>query len=154
MAARRRADDDEFDDEPSARGNRRESKRSREKVFLDDGRSFVSTTRIDLNATVYATANVTSVRLRRNNRTKMKVIKWGLTAGILGAVAALATGNELWWMASAIGGVVFVLGLAWPAYYHVILGTAGSEKTAWVTNKRKYADELASAIEEAILARG
>lgn len=145
---RRRRADRERDDDDEPRGRRR----GKDLVLLNDRDAFVSTTRITLRGTTYATANVTSVKLRYDNRAKVRTINWGLVLTALGGTAGFAF-HPLWAIA-VVGVLVLIVGLCMSGWYSVILATAAGEFTGFRSQNGRFCNRLADAIEDAMLERG
>lgn len=101
-------------------------RRGREQVLLDERDAFVSTSRVEVNGTTYATANITSVAVRRGQ----------------------------WHKKMLVGGAVFVLGLLWPSRHHDRYAVCSDPAVHKITWSRRRSGELAEAINDAIVERG
>jgi len=132
-----------------------------ERTFLNEGNVYVSNTRVIINGTTYATANVTSVR------TVVTPAKKGCAVLmiVLGAVGAL--GGLTMWLGSkseAAAGpfmmwlIILAIGIAWYASqkpkYHVMLASAGGERQGLTSRDPALVSRTTAAIAEAIVFRG
>ena len=145
---RRQEREDENFDEPRQR-------RRKEVLLMDNADAFVSTTRIQLHGTIYATANITSVRLRLVPNSKVVLIVWGV-------VLMLAGGGGLYfdwpatlmWVLLVLGLALFLVGLSTRQCYQVVMATAAAEFTGYRSTDGRFCHRLVNAIENAIAERG
>jgi hypothetical protein len=118
-----------------------------EKVFLQNGDTLVTNSRINLNGTTYVTANITSV----SRFTVVPSRKIEIIAGLVG-VLLLAGGVFL--------PAIFVIGVAALIFYlrknkHIVKlsSNAGEKDALWSTDKA-FIDSVVESINNAIIYRG
>jgi hypothetical protein len=132
-----------------------------ERSFLNDGYVYVSNTRIILNGTTYATANVTSVRKHvvPPNRGCAVVLVLFSGLGVLGSLPMLLSHDgDVFWGPFILCAVLLAVGVLWfravtPAY-HLMLATAGGERSGLWSKDEAFIDRVAAAITDAIVHRG
>ena len=132
-----------------------------ERSFLNDGYVYVSNTRILLNGTTYATANVTSVRKHvvPPNRGCAIVLVLVSAVGALGALSlALSRDGDAFWGPFILCAVLLVVGILWilaaKPTYHLMLATAGGERSGLWSKDETFIDRIAAAVTDAIVHRG
>ena len=141
-----------------------------EQVFLDAGNVFVSSTRAVLFGETYAVSNITSVRKSVIRISLRAIITRIIGSGILAFIAAFIVTGIFWWMLSQTAGaffglITFVAVFAFVAYRSCYLhsknpdcvlhiGTAGGETDGLVSKDEIFVDQVAEAINAAIIARG
>lgn len=118
-----------------------------EKVFLDAPYGTVSTSKMVINGSTYATRNVSSVRIERIARPL-----WPWLVIVLGGALALNTIREpmVGLIVLAVG-VILALALTAKAKLHLVAG--GGERVAMESSNIKAIDTLHAAIVEAISQR-
>lgn len=131
-----------------------------ERSFLNDDGVYVSNTRVVIQGTAYATANITSVRKlmtpAKNGCAIVMVI-----FGALGAVGGLTTAlgvSDGEWTPFIMSAVLLIAGIAWfrslrPSY-SVMLATAGGERQGLTSKDEGVVDRVTAAIADAIVHRG
>jgi uncharacterized protein DUF6232 len=131
-----------------------------ERIFLNEGNTYVSNTKIAMGGTTYATANITSVSKGRTAPSTGCAVLL-VILGVFGALGSLVimsedvgTGFGALFGALLIGG----LGVLWyrslKADYHVLLRSASGESRGLTSKNEKYIDQVGGAITEAITHRG
>jgi hypothetical protein len=132
-----------------------------ERSFLNEGYVYVSNTRIILNGTTYATANVTSVRKHvvPANRGCALVVALFSGMGSLGTLPmALSGSGDGFWGPLILCLILLVVGILWframTPTYHLMLATAGGERSGLWSKDESYIDRVAAAITDAIVHRG
>lgn len=131
-----------------------------ERVFLDEPDIFVSSSRVFLLDTTYATANITSVSKRfQPPKTGGAILLMAVGAvHSLAALVGLAQGSSVRseWLAITLG--LFVLGLVWfrtsKPIYRVVLASASGETETLRTEDEALVNRVVRAVNEAVLARG
>jgi hypothetical protein len=127
-----------------------------ERTFLHQGNVYVSNTRVVIDGTTYATANITSVRAT------FTPAKRGC-AGILIVVAVLALLNALGGGgdglgAAVMGGIFLVVGILWyrllTPTHHVMLASSSGERQGLTSKDGELVHRVTAAIAEAIIFRG
>lgn len=132
-----------------------------ERSFLNDSGVFVSNTRVVIHGTTYATANITSVRKHivpaKNGCAAALMVVGGLaTLGTL--VGAVGAKNGDAWGSVVFAAAMLIAGIAWlisnKPTYHVMLATAGGERSGLTSRDEALADRVTTAIADAIIHRG
>jgi hypothetical protein len=132
-----------------------------ERSFLNEGYVYVSNTRIILNGTTYATANVTSVRkhIVPANRGCALVLALFSGLGALSVLPMALTGNgDGFWAPLIFCAILLVVGILWframTPTYHLMLATAGGERSGLWSKDEGHVDRVAAAVTDAIVHRG
>ena len=128
-------------------------------MFLSGGDVYVSNTRIVLNGTTYATANVTSVAMRTTPPSQgcaLLLILAGAIA-LFAAIGAFA-GDGDGWGVLILAAILFGIGV--PAYraaratHHVILASSSGERTGFTSKDHALVQRIVTATADAITWRG
>lgn len=132
-----------------------------ERTFLHEGNIYVSNTRVVINGTTYATANVTSVRsattpAKRGCATLMIVLSALGTIGGLGMLFASKTDGPAAPFVTWV--ILLAIGIIWytsiKPMYHVMLASAGGERHGMSSRDPALVSRTTAAIAEAIIYRG
>jgi hypothetical protein len=133
---------------------------SDEKIFLNEGATYVSNTKIVLGATTYATANITSVSKSFTTPSTgcaiILMILGGL--GVLISVSILL-GKPSDGIVPFLGGAaILAIGILWfrslKPDFHVVLSSASGEKRGLTSKDQAWIDRVVVAITDAITHRG
>jgi uncharacterized protein DUF6232 len=132
-----------------------------EKAFLNDGAVYVSNSRVVLQGTTYATANITSVSKRitpANTGCATLMIAVGALC-LLGTLVALiaGTGSDMWGLvliSAIIIGVGVLIFRSQKPIYHVVLASSSGERQGLTTRDELLVNRVVGAITEAIIYRG
>lgn len=132
-----------------------------EKIFLSEGSTYISNTKIVLGNTTYSTANITSVAKTytpANTGCSVILVVLGVF-GALGAVASMFTkdvGSGIVLLAFSAG--LVALGVFWYRSlrpdYHVMLASASGERRGLTSKDQAAIDRVISAVTDAITHRG
>jgi hypothetical protein len=131
-----------------------------ERVFLNEGNIYVSNTRIVLDETTYATANVTSVRKTftpANKRYAKLLILAAVLVGISSVSAMsleLGTGLRMLALACVSGSIGVVWLQSLKPTYHVMLASASGERQGLSSQDGGVVSRATIAIADAITHRG
>lgn len=134
---------------------------SDERVFLNESNVYVSNTKVVLNGTTYATANLTSVA-KRMTPAKMGCAVVLIVVGalaLLGAVLQFKSDDAgISFGVIIVAGVILGVGILWAwslkPTYHVYLATAAAERPGLTSKDEPLIDRVTGAISDAITHRG
>jgi hypothetical protein len=132
-----------------------------ERSFLNDGGVYVSNTRVVIQGTTYATANITSVRKHivppKSGCATVMVI-FGALGALGGLLSALAGSGDERWSPLVMSATLLIIGIVWlrslRPTYHVMLATAGGERQGLTSQDEGVVDRVTTAIADAIVHRG
>ena len=131
-----------------------------EHSFLNDGGVYVSNTRVVIQGTTYATANITSVRkhmVPAKNGCAVTLAVVGALGAVGGLTSALGEGSSDW-TPFAVCTVLLIVGILWfrslRPTFHVMLATAGGERQGLTSQDEEVVDRVTGAIADAIVHRG
>lgn len=129
--------------------------------FLNDGGVYVSNTRVVIQGTTYATANITSVRKQvtpANNGCAIVLTIFGALGALGGLMMALAGNGDAPWSPLGISAVLLIIGIVWlnslHPTYNVMLATAAGERQGLTSKDEGVVDRVTAAIADAIVHRG
>ena len=126
---------------------------SEEKVFFNQGGVTITQTRFLIPGQTFAMSGVTSVATSREDPSR----KWPILLIIVGAIVFLAgVSQEI--VAAIVGLILAGLGVLWfrslkPTFY-IGLHTAGVENRALESKDEQWINGIATALNQAIIARG
>ena len=128
-----------------------------ERAFLNEGNVYVSNTRVVIDETTYAMANVTSVR-KAVVPAKRGCAILVLLLGVLIIVSAVAETAHSDWGTIAVGIVVLLIGIGWyqglKPRYVVMLASSSGETRGLSSPDENLVDRTINAITSAITYRG
>jgi hypothetical protein len=132
-----------------------------EKVFLSAENVYVSNTKVVLNGTTYATANITSVSKRFTPASRgcaTAIIAFGVLL-LLGAFASFGgSHNNSPVIALLVAAVVLGAGVLWfrslKPVYHVVLASSSGERQGLSSKDEPLVGRVVDAITNAITHRG
>lgn len=134
---------------------------SEERSFLHEGNIYVSNTRVIINGTTYATANVTSVRTAvtpPNTGCATILAVAGAVVICGGIIDAIVSDKADGWGGVVLGLLLLAIGIAWfrsvKPTYRLMLATAGGEREGLVSMDAALVGRLTGAISDAIIYRG
>lgn len=132
-----------------------------EHSFLNDGGVYVSNTRIVIQGTTYATANITSVRkhiVPAKSGCAVVIVIFGALGAVGGLMTALGGNRSDQWTPFIMCAILLIAGILWlrslHPTYHLMLATAGGERQGMTSNDEGVVDRVSSAITDAIVHRG
>jgi hypothetical protein len=132
-----------------------------ERSFLNDGGVYVSNTRVVIQGTTYATANITSVRKHvtpANDGCAIALVIIGVLGAMAGLAIALGGNGEGRWSLFVVCAVLLILGIVWHKSLHptydVMLATAAGERQGLTSKDEGVVDRVTAAIADAIVHRG
>jgi uncharacterized membrane protein len=132
-----------------------------ERSFLNDRGVYVSNTRVVIQGTTYATANITSVRkhmVPAKNGCALVMVIFGALGALGGLAPALAGSGDERWLPLVLSAILLTLGIVWlrsvRPTYHVMLATAGGERQGLTSQDEGVVDRVTAAIADAIVHRG
>lgn len=118
-----------------------------ERPMFQDATVFVSTSRVRVNTTTYAMANITSVRAWKTPANR--------SLPIIGLVVAIGLAFLKYYIAAIVVAAICGLILYLMKDTHTILiGSSSGEVQALKSNNRAYIEQIVDAINNAIVARG
>lgn len=131
-----------------------------ERVFFNEGGNIVSVSRVIIDGTTYATANITSVKqMVRQPSTgcPLALIIVGVLTG-LGALVAFSSSALEGLMGLVVTAAILAIGFAWmrglkPTHVVVLVSSAG-ETDALASRDKALVARVVAAINDAIVARG
>jgi len=134
---------------------------SEERSFLNDGGVYVSNSRVVIQGTTYATANITSVRkhmVPAQNGCAVVMVIFGSLGALGGLAIALGGHNSENWTPFVMCAILLIAGIAWlrslHPTYHLMLATAGGERQGMTSSDEGVVDRAIVAITDAIVHRG
>jgi hypothetical protein len=132
-----------------------------ERTFLQQGSVYVSNTRVVINGTTYATANVTSVRTLTepaNNGCAATILAIGFL-GTLGSIPMMVVSRDsdsgfLFAMSLILAALGYIWYRSIRPVYRVMLASAGGERQGLSSSDPALVTRTTAAIAEAIIYRG
>jgi len=133
---------------------------SEEQVFLNEGGVYVTNSRVVVGGTTYSTANITSVSTTKTPASPGCAFAL-IGFGCLGFVSGLmflandtsgAIGALIFWVLIIAGGVSWLRKLK--PTFHVILASASGESKALNSKDEAFVDQVAGAVNQALVHRG
>ncbi len=131
-----------------------------EHSFLSDSDVYVSNTRIVIQGTTYATANITSVRkhmVPAKNGCAAALAIVGALGAVGGLASALGQSSSDRWTPVVVCTALLIFAISWfrslPTY-HVMIATAGGERQGLTSQDEEVVDRVTGAIADAIVHRG
>ncbi|MEO8381415.1 MAG: DUF6232 family protein [Acidobacteriota bacterium] len=131
-----------------------------ERVFLSDSGIYISNTKVNINGTTYATANITSVAKRFTPASKgcaILLVVAGAFA-LLGSFGAFNSSASSGAVALLFALAILAAGIAWlralKPTYHVVLASAAAERQGLSSKDEALVDRVTMAINDAITHRG
>ncbi|HEV2493295.1 MAG TPA: DUF6232 family protein [Terriglobia bacterium] len=126
-----------------------------EVTFYSDDRGVrITNTRLTVDNTTYAMANITSVSIEQEDRSYTRPGLLSLI-GLVVLFIGLGTSSG----AAAVFGLLALVGGVWWAYslepdYYVRISSAAGESSTLFTREKAYVEKVVHAIHEAIIHRG
>jgi hypothetical protein len=130
-----------------------------EQTFLHQGNVYVSNTRVVIDGTTYATANITSVRATFTpaNRGCAGILILFSGLMLLGGLGGLAGGGDAAG-AAVTGGILLIIGVFWyrslTPTHHVMLASSSGERQGLTSKDGDLVHRVTAAIAQAIIFRG
>jgi hypothetical protein len=132
-----------------------------EHSFLNDSGVYVSNTRIVIQGTTYATANITSVRkhmVPAKSGCAAVVVIVGALGALGGLIGALSCNNSDQWAPFIMFAILLIIGIVWlrslHPTYQLMLATAGGERQGMTSKDEGVVDRVTAAVADAIVHRG
>jgi len=132
-----------------------------EHSFLSDSGVYVSNTRVVIQGTTYATANITSVRkhvVPAKNGCAVTLAVVGALGALGGLASALSQSGSDRWTPFVVCTALLIFAISWfrslRPTYHVMLATAGGERQGLTSQDEEVVDRVTGAIADAIVHRG
>lgn len=132
-----------------------------ERSFLNDGGVYVSNTRVVIQGTTYATANITSVRkhiVPAKNGCAVVFVIFGALGALGGLVSVLGGSGDERWATLVLFAILLIIGVFWlrslHPTYHLMLATAAVERQGMTSNDEGVVDRVTAAVTDAIVHRG
>ena len=129
-----------------------------EETVYDKAGVLVTTTRVVFPSCTYATANITSVAVRDRvempDKSLPKVLIGGGSLLFLIGLASSSGGAVVFGICLLVGGIFWLTQLENTNYYTLVVGNAGAEKQGLESTDAAYIQEVANALNEAIIKRG